>query len=199
MDSDPATVYLDPSGDLGLSVDYEALEGEKIRTKTFVVSTSVMCLASPVWRAMFDPQGHWAKQSSHKEFYLLDDDPDALVIILRIAHLQFWHLPLEPLDYTQLVQIAVLCDKYDTVELVRPFLPKWQKDFGELEAASASNGYSGSEAYLFVAWTFGYSTLFKNVTRALILNTTTDEEGHLLNDRGEVIDVVMPPDSVGEL
>lgn len=77
----------------------------------FVVSSKVMCLASPVWRAMLDPQGHWAKQPSGV-FSLLEDDPDALLIILRIAHLQFSDLPDALVIYKHLVQLAVLCDKY---------------------------------------------------------------------------------------
>lgn len=38
--------------------------------------------------------------------------PDALVILLRIVHLQFADLPDALVVYKQLLQLAVLCDKY---------------------------------------------------------------------------------------
>ena len=99
MEDQPCTV-LDPSGDLRLST----------ATQDFVVSSKAMCLASPVWRAMFDPQGRWAKQSSGV-FDLPDDDAHALLLLLRIAHLQFSDLPDALVIYRHLLQLAVLCDK----------------------------------------------------------------------------------------
>lgn len=98
---DRSSTVLDPSGDLQLSTD----------TQDFVVSSRAMCLASPVWRAMFDPHGHWTKQSSGVAD-LPEDDPDALLILLRIAHLQFSRLPEKLADYEHLLQLAVLCNKY---------------------------------------------------------------------------------------
>lgn len=101
MEDQPSTV-LDPAGDVQLSTE----------TQTFLVSSKVMCLASPVWRAMFDPQGPWAKRSSTGPFSLPEDDPDALLTILRIAHLHFSDLPDALVVYQHLLQLAVLCDKY---------------------------------------------------------------------------------------
>lgn len=100
MEAQPCTV-LDPSGDLRLSTD----------AQDFVVSSKVMCLASPFWQAMFDPQGPWAKQSLGI-LTLPEDDPNALSIILRIAHLKFSDLPDAIVIYQDLLQLAVLCDKY---------------------------------------------------------------------------------------
>ena len=105
---DSTSIALDPSGDLQLTTD----------TLSFVVSSKAMCLASPVWRAMLDPQGPWAKQSSSSSpssglssHAMLEDDPDALLILLRIAHLRFSELPDVLNDYQHLLQLAVLCDK----------------------------------------------------------------------------------------
>ena len=109
MDDQPCTI-IDPSGDLRLHTD----------TQEFVVSSKVMCLASPVWRAMFDPQGPWAKQASDT-FNLPEDDPNALLIILRIAHLQFSELPDVLVVYEHLLQLAVLCDKYGSALILDGF------------------------------------------------------------------------------
>lgn len=102
MEDNSSTIFLDPSGDMRLITS----------TQEFVVSSKVMCLASRVWRAMCDPQGPWAKQSSEGIFNLPEDDPDALLILLRIAHLQFSDLPDAIVVYEHLLQLAVLCDKY---------------------------------------------------------------------------------------
>ena len=105
-----SSIVLDPSGDVRLTTN----------THDFVVSSKVMCLASPVWRAMFDPQGPWAKQSSSSGgsiYSLAEDDPDALLILLQIAHLQFSDLPDALVVYEHLLQLAVLCDKYEGVFL----------------------------------------------------------------------------------
>ena len=90
--------------------------------KTFVVSSAVMRIASPVWRTMFDPQGHFMesqRSSTHREMDFPEDDPNALLCVLRIAHLQFRKIP-ETLNYAELLNLAIICDKYDTVAIVRP-------------------------------------------------------------------------------
>lgn len=33
------------------------------------------------------------------------------------------------MDLEDLVEVAILCDKYDTVAMVRPFIPGWVKPF----------------------------------------------------------------------
>ena len=70
---------------------------------------------------MFDLAGGFmeAHQSNGNEVYLADDDADALLLILQIAHLQFKKVP-EFLEFEQLLHVAIVCDKYDTVGLVRP-------------------------------------------------------------------------------
>ena len=83
-----------------------------------VVSSAVMRIASPVWRTMFDPQGHFM-ESRRSLTDIPEDDPDALLCVLRIAHLQFRKIP-GTLNYADLLNVAIICDKYDTVAIVRP-------------------------------------------------------------------------------
>jgi hypothetical protein len=45
-----------------------------------------MCLASPVWKAMFT---RGCKETTAEEISFPEADPNALSITLRIAHLQF--------------------------------------------------------------------------------------------------------------
>lgn len=115
--STSTTIYLDSLGDLRLLV-----KDSDDRWRTLIVSSSAMCLASPVWRAMLDPKSHF-KEAEKQEVEFPDDDLDALLIILRVAHLKFRELP-ESLSFKELVNLAVVCDKYDaTPQLpLRPFI-----------------------------------------------------------------------------
>ena len=56
---------------------------------------------------------------THGEMELPEDDADALLYVLRIAHLQFRRIPAT-LEFVDLLNVAIICDKYDTVEIVRP-------------------------------------------------------------------------------
>lgn len=129
-EDDAPIIYLVDDGDLRLHVNCSRERKEDLRSsdssavyrKTFVVSSTVMRIASPVWRAMFDHQGPFMDTQhslTHGEMDLPEDDADALLCVLRIAHLQFRKIP-ETLDYAELLKMAILCDKYDTVAIIRP-------------------------------------------------------------------------------
>ena len=117
-DSTSTTIYLDSLGDLRLLVKDPGDEW-----RTLVVSSSAMCLASPVWRAMLNPKSQF-KEAETQEVEFPEDDLDALLIILRVAHLKFRDLP-ESVSFDGLVNLAVICDRYDTVGVVRKWLPEW--------------------------------------------------------------------------
>lgn len=129
-EDDATTVYLVEDGDLRLHVNCSRERKKRLKgpdlpvvyQKTFVVSSAVMRIASPVWRVMFDPQGPFMDTQrclTHGEMDLAEDDADALLYVLRIAHLQFRRIP-ETLDFIDLLNVAIICDKYDTVSIVRP-------------------------------------------------------------------------------
>lgn len=126
MESQLPITKVDLSGDLTLLLENEGSSG--IIASTFLVSAKAMSLASPVWRTMLDPEGPWRKQSSSwGSLRLMDDEPGALLILLDIAHLAFHEVPGTP-SFEKLVQLSVLCDKYDTVPLVRPWVARWIRD-----------------------------------------------------------------------
>ena len=127
---DAMTVNLVDDGDLRIHVTCSSERKKRLRgsdlpivyQQTLLVSSAVMRIASPVWRTMFDPQGHFMesqRSSTPGEIDFPEDDPDALLCVLRIAHLQFRKIP-ETLDYAELLDLAIICDKYDTVAIVRP-------------------------------------------------------------------------------
>jgi len=115
------------------------------------VSSHCMVLASKVWESLiFDPltgsvnqtqkSQHFEKQgptdknekqgtSSRpvKEVDFRDDDGGALLLLLRIAHRQYNDIPTT-LACKTLLDVAVLCDRYNCVELVQPWLSEWLSD-----------------------------------------------------------------------
>lgn len=197
-ESDEATIYVALSGDLILHVtnskeDGADETGTDCLTKTLTVSSTVMCLASPVWKAMLDPRGHFLEANSSrapgsKEVTFYDDDVNALLLLLNIAHLNFDKLP-GTVDLDGLWKIAVLCDKYDMVRVIRPWLPKWTEPFKDRQGAK----------WAFIAWTSGDQSTFNSTVRIMVMNSRVSSSGDLLDESGKPYGKVMPPDLMGKL
>ena len=113
-------------------------------TKTFLVSSAVMCLASKVWRAMLHSGSRFTEAQiladTCKQAHFYDDDPEALLILLSIAHLAFRKVPVH-MEWSLLLNMAVLCDKYDTVSITRPWLTQWVEPVLPLAKIAPRTGY----------------------------------------------------------
>jgi hypothetical protein len=57
------------------------------------------------------PSGQWT-ESVAAEIPFPKDDPEAILTVLRIAHLQFNSIP-KIQTRSSLYQLAIICDKYD--------------------------------------------------------------------------------------
>ena len=183
MEAPSSIIHLDPWGDLKIIA-----RDRQEQAKTLIVSSNVMRLASPVWRVMFDPQGHFkeAKESS-QEVRFPDDDADALSILLRIVHLGWRQVP-RSVSFETLADLAVLCDKYDMIHFVRPWLPSWH--------TRPLAVVPGHEECIFIAWTFGDYASFVTHAEQLVLSSNTDDAGRLT--RGQrLIELDFAPGLVG--
>ena len=141
---------------------------------------------------MFSPQGGFLEANTSdgsREVRFAEDDPSALLLVLRIAHLQFRQIPAT-LNYKQLLNLALVCDKYDTVELVRPWLPRWEKPLRQF--AFEPN----QEEWLFIAWTFGDTEIYKELASTIVSDSTTDEVGQCFRS-GRLLGNNMPPGAIG--
>ena len=98
----------------------------------------------------------------------------------------------------------LMTSRYDTVQLVRPWILKWQAPLqaqAEESRQQGGEGYDGYETWLFIAWTFGDEAVFRKISRSLVLTstvTTVDGEARLVNAQGVMIDDTMPPGSAGQ-
>ncbi|KAK3061254.1 hypothetical protein LTS18_006680 [Coniosporium uncinatum] len=154
----------------------------------FNVSAEVVALMSRAWDAMLT--GPW-KEGSSSEIELLDDDAGAVHIVLLIAHLQTKQLPKQ-VDFETLINLAIFCDKWDTVHFVRPHTRDWLKQW-KPHATDA-----GNEGLVFVAYTFGDLETFKTVACHLVRTVTVSSCGQYpVTKEGKVLDK-LPPSVTGK-
>jgi len=181
-----ANIILDDAGDLTLVAgEPGSLNG----TTRILVSRKVLSIASPVWKAMLT--GHFREKDA-LELPLPDDDLSALMIVLHIAHLRFNRLP-DSMTLSDLLQLAKLCDKYDTVSVLRPFLQKW------VDPLEKYYDVSFREEWLFIAWTFGYQTMFGSTLSTVIREVAVCRDSGCLKWEGRNISHSLPPGIQGTL
>lgn len=156
----------------------------------FRVSRSTLCMASPVWRAMLKGQ---FSESVEKNVSFPDDVPNALLVVLNIAHLRFNKVPRE-VSYVQLVSMATICDKYDTVAICRPFIQDWVQLWLLNQKASL---LQNNEHWLWIFWVFGYEAEFCELVDDLRHRVYTDSKGRCITQTGRYLDGPMPPGLVG--
>ena len=142
---------------------------------------------------MLDPQGHFMESSADGTVHFAEDNAAALLLILRIAHLQFRKVP-DVLELHELVSLAVVCDKYDTAGLVRPWIKRWERSLKNWPAIVEQ---PGREEYLFFAWTLGDLSTYEKIAQRLIYNSTCDHEGQLVA-HGNLLGKDLPPGAIGE-
>ncbi|KAK3079847.1 hypothetical protein LTS18_003750 [Coniosporium uncinatum] len=149
----------------------------------FNVSAEVVASMSRAWDAMLT--GPW-KEGSSSEIELLDDDAGAVHIVLLIAHLQTKQLPKQ-VDFETLVNLAIFCDKWDTVHFVRPHTRDWLKQW---KPHATDAGYEG---LVFVAYTFGDLETFKTVACHLVRTVTVSSCGQYpVTKEGKVLGKLPP-------
>jgi hypothetical protein len=111
-------------GDVILQLGKEGV-GEGVRN--VLVASVALGLASPVFSTMFDgrfSEGQNLSPASPRTVPLPDDDPDSMIMICKITHMQTSQLTMKP-SAIVLSQLALLCNKYDCVVAVRPWAIIW--------------------------------------------------------------------------
>ncbi|CAI6260075.1 unnamed protein product [Periconia digitata] len=174
---------LQPTISMGAPEDVTLLLGPE--KQPVRASIAVLCRSSSVWEAMFS--GDWnASEKSEIEFP--DDDVEAMLLVLRIAHLKFKDLPgKQALPLGQLLQLTLVTEKYDVVHIVRPFLEMF-------EWASIDKYVEHrSPFWLLVTWTFGYSESFAAFAIALIRLIEITEGGSIEVAGVVLLEKYMPP------
>ncbi|KND92009.1 hypothetical protein TOPH_03310 [Tolypocladium ophioglossoides CBS 100239] len=139
-------VLLDPDGDVILVINAVA----RSASKSFVVSSKALGLASPVLSKMLSPgfkEGMQFRSEKRPRISLEEDDPTAMELILRILHCQSADISFS-MDPKTLAILAIHCDKYDCNGALRPWILHW---CGNYQGVSAPEdwGFMLLAAYMF--------------------------------------------------
>lgn len=186
MEPSMSCIVLDSCGDLTLVVG----EGEK--QKTFLVSSKAMRLASPVWKVMLDPSGHFRESNpENSQVTFPEDDGVAMQHLLRIVHYHFDCMP-KSLLFIEILNLSILCDKYDVVNILKPWLPDWLKGFNWIACKP------GNEESLFISWVFQDAHVFKSVAQTLVKESSINKFGQCITKEGRVLEENMPPGVIGK-
>lgn len=186
-------VLLVVSGDVLLRLEYSN------QSFTLLGSSQALSLASPVWEKILNPpfpslvskeDNNDEKQGKHIDFS--EDNGEALLILLRIAHLQFRKVPSKLKDFNTFLALAILCDKYDCVGLIKPWLQPWAGNEG-----TAVWDVPGYESWLFIAWVLGWKNRFQALATNLVRTVQINDAGVVLTRHGDVLPGQMPPDIIG--
>lgn len=133
------------------------------------VSAKHLMLASPVFKSMLT--GSWKEsvifsklQKGSIEITAESWDIDGFLILLRIIHCQFNHIPRK-LSLEMLAKVAVIADYYKCKEVVRFFSDTWIEALEERYLEEYSRDLI---LRLWIAWFFQLSSQFKKVTSIAI-------------------------------
>lgn len=159
----PSTIHLDPNGDAVLAVK-ESGDDTTAKMREFLVSTTVLGLASPVFAKMFQSgfsEGVAVKDGKCPTIELKEDDPDAMDAILRVLHHKSDNLP-EDVSPMAVAIIATYADKY---QLQRPLKP-----WASVRCHERKLGEELPKDYylmLLAAWVFRLSSFTKISEKAI--------------------------------
>lgn len=113
--------------------------------------------------------------SSQAPFATIDcteDDGEAVLVLLNIIHLKQRLVP-KRLQFSILLQVAVLCEKYMCVDLVQPWLSTWTDNL------KFRTKYPMAEQVLYTHWVFGQEEEFETVAKSILLEVKTNKDGQL--------------------
>ncbi|SMR64264.1 unnamed protein product [Zymoseptoria tritici ST99CH_3D1] len=136
----------------------------------FIVSSQAFALVCEPWNAMVKYRATMGEQkSTHQmEFTLEDDDWGALEVVLRIAHLQF--NKLSELDLEDVLDLALLTDKYQATAIVGPWISGW------LEKTWKKASIKDRIQNFWIAWEYGLLEDLKDLGRTMIMGTELNED-----------------------
>jgi len=160
----PSQASPDPSFNIVIGCSPSISKVEREPFAKFQVSSRHLALASRVFKGMVQcglTQSQQLQSQFFTEVVLRGDDPDALLMLLRLIHGRFRQVP-RMVDLRNLTQIAILVDKYELFETTELLADQWLSGAkGTLPAELNDDLLS----WMFIAGVFGEKSIFKRVSR----------------------------------
>ena len=152
---------------------------EEITTEC-TVSSHILKQASAIFNAMLSKDGfqegtELSQSTEESALYTLklhDDDAPAMLEILKALHHR-GHQVSKRISVPDLVVIAELSEKYDLYEALYPWTLLWMPRVAHLAYEP------GCEHWLLIAWAFREESVFRELSRTVILDS--DAGGPLLH------------------
>lgn len=162
---------IDPEGDMVLHLSSNPLDPAQVVR----VSSKVLTLASPVFKAMLGPNSNFQEAQALRDennkspvIHLQGDNLKALVMVLQVAHLSVPMMPRK-MAIDEFYELAIVCDKYDMAKVLVPWANLWV----------CPEEYECDDAdlrWLVIAWVFRLEMKFQDITRLLMLQTDLEDK-----------------------
>ncbi|KAI9737228.1 MAG: hypothetical protein M1818_005760 [Claussenomyces sp. TS43310] len=140
-------VALDPDGDAILDIRTSVTH----KKASFLISTKVLSLASPVFARMFGPdfaEGRRIVRSDCPRIELGDDDADTMETVLEVLHYRSGEKAMF-VNAARLADLAIHCDKYYCTNALRPWISYWFSTLDILTSSPEELGLLLLAAYMF--------------------------------------------------
>lgn len=139
------------------------------------VASYSLSQVSPVWkRLLFPPRNEDSGELRHtvKRIDCSNDDSEALLVLLNICHNKHTAVA-QTLPYELLLEVALLCDRYQCVEMVRTWLTEaaWLRD------EAKESRLAGREGWFRISQVFGLDITLEKLVRHVARNATKLERG----------------------
>lgn len=174
---------IDPDGDVIIAIGKSG----------FQVSSKVLSLASPVFKALFGPnfaEGQFVIDNA-RLIELHDDDPEALGIMCRLLHHQ--PVPPSPNSIEVLEKMAIIVDKYNCARAML----YWAK----LEIMAVRQHTEEPCRLLWPAYVFEEAMFFNSLTKFLVLHLPTLQQMDTASQKyklSEEIESHLPEGMIGK-
>lgn len=130
-----------------------------------LVSSEILSISSSVFRAMLVGQFTENQPDLDGLRYINVEDPYmAVLTIMKAIHMQGPEVPMM-LSFSELRDVAIVCDKYDMLRALTPWIEIWSRRY---IFSSHSTGY---EDWLFMSWAFKKEDIFIRETAYWIPRT----------------------------
>jgi len=191
----PSETIIDSAGDLRLEVG----ANHRDEQVSFIVCSKALARRSPIFKTMLFGPFAESKPSADGEWvvHLPDDHPHGFRILMHIIHANFAGVPVtldsdkltgmrKSSEYDLLYEIARMTDKYDMVDVVRPWINTWNEKSHAFYATDAEAHFHGQLTW--IAWVFGDERLLRAGLDAVAVRAWIfDQDDDIPNDEGSSV------------
>ncbi|KAI0408519.1 hypothetical protein F4802DRAFT_416373 [Xylaria palmicola] len=174
--------------DFDLIVTVQAPGGTPV---IYRVCASALSVASPVWRNMLYMD---AKRSADSEDVKdqdllqtmeLNGDQEAISLLFRIIHYDYYHVPKEP-TLDQLFELCKSACEYQCAHILNPWAGRWTARLADF--VEKPDCFSECHKALHIAWTLGDMKLYRDAIDALIVSAKINPNGKIVNTDGHALE-----------